>query len=302
MPKSKSPFFSMGSSGSIGNSITTQKLGSSTLLREKPTPAYRFSLTQAYQRWLYQDYAYLWRQQTVATQAEYRSAGVPYHLTGFQYWMKYNLANLPDYLAWWKLDAQISGRYLDYSPFGRPLTIYGASSVPGKIDKAAAFDGVNDYLSDLSATTVNIGSEFTIALYLYLNSVASRQGIINEYTSSANRDWTLRLDPPNLALHLFTNPNVILSLNYNGFTALECHSVVITRIGTLTSLYTNSVLRASGNSIAPSFSNLRLECGDWQKLAGRFLNGWLDDIRILNRAFSTDLVEIKRHAERRHPL
>ncbi len=60
MAKTNTPFLSLGSQGSVGDTLTSQKRGRDTILRRLPVPTDLYSLPQAYQRWLYQDYAYLW--------------------------------------------------------------------------------------------------------------------------------------------------------------------------------------------------------------------------------------------------
>lgn len=146
MGKTKTPFFSLGARGTIGDSLTAQKRGRQTLIRQKPIPAYRKTLPQQYQRWLYEDYAYLWRQQDEATRKLYTAAGVRFHLTGFQYWMKYHLKNLPDIYCWLRLEQNISSPTADSSPFQNHATFLGASPHVGLIDNALSFDGLNDSL------------------------------------------------------------------------------------------------------------------------------------------------------------
>lgn len=147
MAKTKTPFFSLGARGSVGGSITAQGRNTSTLLREKPLPTYRYSLPQAYQRWLYEDYAYLWRQQDTATRAEYRTGGSRFHLTGFQYWMKVMLSTMPDIAGWWKLDEQTGIISYDSSPREKHGVITGATLADGVIGYCRGFDGINNVIT-----------------------------------------------------------------------------------------------------------------------------------------------------------
>lgn len=147
MSKTKTPFFSMGSQGSIGKVITSQKHGAKTLLRSKPIPPPSLTLPQQYQRWDYQDYAYFWTVQSEATKRQYASDGVRHHLTGFQYWMKHQLKDLPYLAGRWHLD-EISGAVAhDTSKNSNHGTIFGASLTPGIIDYARYFDGIDDYIN-----------------------------------------------------------------------------------------------------------------------------------------------------------
>lgn len=150
MTKTKTPFLSLGAKGSVGNTITAQKHGSATSVRSKPRPTDPYSLPQAYQRWLYEDYAYLWTQQSDATRALYRSAGVRFHLTAFQYWMKYQLTHLPDIAGLWHLDEKAGAVAYDYSRNGNNGILKGVTPADGAIAGGQYHDGINDWV-DLRA-------------------------------------------------------------------------------------------------------------------------------------------------------
>jgi len=111
-------------------------------------------LPQAYQRWLYKDYAYLWKQQSAVVRQFYATVGSRNHLTGFQCWMKYLLTNLPDIAAWWKLDELIGATLHDSSRSGNNGTIIGCTPVNGLIGGALSFDGNNDRLVTPASATL----------------------------------------------------------------------------------------------------------------------------------------------------
>ena len=176
MAKTKTPFLSLGAHGSVGESITAQKRPASTMLREKPFPADPYSLPQAYQRWLYEDYAYLWRQQLVATRQQFASAGVRFHLTGFQYWMKYQLKNLPDILGWWKLDEKAGAIAYDSSRLLNHGTIVGASPAPGVIDSQLYFDGLNDMVAVFPVIPFDFSSrQISLECFVYVVAATAAQ-------------------------------------------------------------------------------------------------------------------------------
>lgn len=167
MAKTKTPFLSFGAQGTIGDALTAQKTGAETLLRQKPIPTYRNTLPQQYQRWLYEDYVYLWTQQSAATKQEYATAGVRYHLTGFQYWMRYHLRLLPDILGYWKLDEKAGAIAHDSSTTGNNGIITGASPYPSRINGGYYFDGLNDEINFGNNTSLDLGTQdFTIELFV----------------------------------------------------------------------------------------------------------------------------------------
>lgn len=165
MSKTKTPFFGLDAHGSVGGSITAQGLPKVTLVRTKPLPTYRYTLPQAYQRWLYEDYAYLWRQQSAATQSQYRSAGVRFHLTGFQYWMKDMLTRLPDIAAWWKYDINTLPTTPDSSRNSNTGTVIGASPDTGIIDQCFSFDGLNDRIDAPTTTSLDTLTGRTLIVF-----------------------------------------------------------------------------------------------------------------------------------------
>ena len=192
MALTKTPFFGLGSKGSVGGFLTSQKRGSATLLREKPVPTDPYTLPQAYQRWLYEDYAYLWTQQSGLTCAEYRAAGSRHHLTGFQYWMKYQLTHLPDYIAWYKLDegagaiAHDSARNLAHG------TIFGCSPASGIIGNCFSFDGLNDYVDCGDHPFFTLADGFT--LRAWINCTAVDGDTIIAKDQAGQREFHFHLD------------------------------------------------------------------------------------------------------------
>lgn len=138
----------MGSQGTVGGSLTSQKRGSATLLREKPVPTDPYSLPQAYQRWDYKDYAYQWTLLTNTQKQVYRSRASRYHITGFSLYMRESLRDLPDLLGRWHLDERAGAVAHDTSKSILNGTIVGATlGIDGPIATAYSFDGINDYIS-----------------------------------------------------------------------------------------------------------------------------------------------------------
>lgn len=146
MAKSKNPLLSLGAQGTVGEALTVRRSRGQSIIEKKPLPAYRNTLPQQYQRWLYQDYVALWLQQSIATKRQWQSNASRHHMTGFAYWMRYYLQNLPDILAYYKLDTLAGGVTPDSGPNGYHATVIGAISTTARIDGGALFDGLNDEL------------------------------------------------------------------------------------------------------------------------------------------------------------
>lgn len=302
MAKTKTPFLSLGSQGSIGNALTTQKRGRLTMLRAKPIPTYRRTLPQQYQRWLYEDYAYLWTQQTEATKRTYAATGSRYHLTGFQYWMKYNLTNLPDIVALWHLDESAGAIAYDSSRNNNNGTITGASPILGTIDGAQNFDGLNDrIIIPSSATALNLTTtsftfiffvnptNFTVNRWLYSRGLWNTDGL-DIFLDTIAR-IRLRVYQAG-AIQLPYNTNARLTAGVFNFVGIVANDGVVT-------YYINSTsYSTTPNILAPASANRNAYIGSYN--GASFLLGILDHLIIYNRAL--DSTEVLRHSLRRYPL
>lgn len=93
MAKTKTPFLSLGSQGSIGGSITTQRSGSLTRVRTKPIPTNAKSPTQLNRRQLYKECVLYWSALTPQEKEKWR--GLKPHLSPFPTFMSPCLSRLP---------------------------------------------------------------------------------------------------------------------------------------------------------------------------------------------------------------
>ena len=193
MAKLKNPLLSLGATGSLSDSLTFTRRRGVDIAERKPRLPYFLTLPVQYQRWLYQDYAYYWTQQSLATKQIYASAGVPFHLTGFQYWMKYHLTNLPDIIGWWKFDQAIAGLTPDSSLYNYPGTIIGCTPVTGIIGDALLFDGLNDQVNFGDHPIHELQKNFTIEATIELTTPGDvgRGGILSHCNALATRGFTL---------------------------------------------------------------------------------------------------------------
>lgn len=301
MAKPKSPLLSLGATGTIGDALTYQKRGQDTITRKKPIPAYRYTLAQAYQRWLYYDYAYLWTQQSAATQRQYAADGSRFHLTGFQYWMKYQLTNLPDIAAWWKLDDNIGATTIDSSRNGNTGTIFGASPATGIINGCLSFDGLNDYLDCGNHISLNLTQAVTIIAWVNIHDASTND---NPLVQKAQTHASYGLLYHGLIQVMrFYITGASLKIADAAMTPAEVENkwihVGCTYDRVNLRIYIDGVLKTSiacTDEITTSPLNLQIN-GD--SVLGRYTEGNIDEVRIYNRAL--DPTEVKRHYERSYP-
>lgn len=302
MAKPKNPLLSLCAQGTIGDALTFQKRGRGTIARKMPIPANPRSLAQTYHRWLYEDYAYLWRQQSEATKQEYRSEGAKRHLTGFSHWMSYQLTYLPDIAGCWHLDEYTGAIAYDYSRNANHAVIIGATPTTGRIDRALSFDGIND--------TVNMGNDPSLDVLSYTQVL-----FLNPHI---DLDATIATTPfiwsKTGTFYFFYNVGKLYAALFDGGNVWRTVEAIINlpkdtwhHIAVTYDLSTEDfILYAHGVQIAlipnivgrtTSATNLYL-CS--QLAAASWLNARADHCILYNRAL--DPAEILRHSLRRYPL
>lgn len=301
MAKTNTPFLSLCSQGTVGGSLTSQIRGSATLLREKPVPTDPYSLRQAYQRWLYSDYAYWWTQQSEATRRSYAASGSRYHLTGFQYWMKYNLKNLPDIASWWKLDNQAAGIAYDSGRNSNNGTIVGASPVTGLIDLASYFDGINDIITIPYSSTFNLSPTFSLEVLAKPTAHTTDLYIVVK-TDATNWDyqlsilWNTRL----VRFGINTPAGTQLVQSTAPLTFDNWHHIIGVNDGTDLLLYLDGTLNNTNPGGGGAFytRNLPLYIGSYAG-APWWSKGTVDNLILYTRAL--DSTDALRHSARRYP-
>ena len=259
------------------------------------------TLPTRYQRWLYEDYAYLWRQQTGATRLTYASAGSRYHLTGFQYWMKYQLTNLPDIAGMWYLDEKTGTTARDFSRNANHGTIIGASPAVGLIAGAQSFDGINDYIRIPYSSSLGGFTALTIEMSLYPTAYGfptfARVILNNGYPTPGSIYMELtKTVAARILGYVYNDAGAWAGFINNGITALDTwYHLAFVWDGSTVCLYINNTPGSNpafvGTMTREAPINLSLNTNDFQ--------GIIDHFVIYNRAL--DATERLRHSERRWP-
>jgi hypothetical protein len=302
LAKVKTPFLSLDSRGSIGGSITAQDGIAGTILRHKPFPKDPHSLSQAYRRWLYQNYAYLWTQQSDALKAQYRTLGTRYHLTAFQYWMKVMLKTQPYIAGIWHLDEAQGAQAYDSSLHYNTGTIFGASPIKGAISFARYFDGLNDYLNLGNASIFNPElADFSVeALFcVSYNNGGSlfEKGSTTEYSLDINSHKIAFFIRQGVRYVYPTSTTLVDDGKFHHVVGLWQPSTKTARLyldGVLEDTKTNALI------IPPITNTLNLIVGSRTTISPPWFKGTIDNICLYSRLL--DLTEIQRHSERRYPL
>lgn len=259
------------------------------------------TLAQQYQRWLYEDYCYRWHQLTPAQKLAYQKAGGRYHLTGFQYFMKYMLTYLPDIAGMWRLDGKTGAIAYDSSRNLNHGIIIGASPIAGVIDGGFLFDGLNDWLDFGSPSTLLLDSYSLLCFYKL--EIVQRMPVVdftNTAMCSLQPRWSLTESIIYMGLNNYrkfnTAPVNILDGDY--------HCLVFKVTGNGKFDINNSELWADGQQQTVSATvttgtpeaKLHFHIG---KTATNWAACRYDNIILYNRLL--DQTEITRHSLRRWP-
>lgn len=301
MAKPDKPLLSLGARGTIADSLTFQKRGQHTIARNKPTPKDPYSLPQAYQRWLYQDYAYVWTQQNPTVKQFYASQGSRFHLTGFQYWMMTHLTNLQNIAALWYLDDKALVAH-DRSPNANHGTITGATPTSLAINGALSFDGDNDAINFGAPPSLDITASITMEAFIQLDILPSTRDrhfricgkhnqAVDMYIEKAGN--TLRGVFPGLTDDYTSGVGTPLVAN-------KLYHVAITYNMAYIRTYLNGALDLQNTSTGNlAISALPFYIGRRANLPTEWFEGIIDHCAVYTRAL--DPTELKRHSKRRYP-
>lgn len=181
MTKLKQPLLSLDARGSLADSISFTKRRGANIAEAKPRPVDRRTLAQMYQRWDYQDYIAWWHTLSAATKQTWQTAASRHHMTGFAYWMKDRLANLPNLVARWRMDEGGGSSVQDSSRNTNNGTAFGALPAAGLIGRSRLFDGLNDYIVVPHHASLNITDKITIHAFVRLTSLTVHRVVIGKF-------------------------------------------------------------------------------------------------------------------------
>lgn len=301
MSKAKSPILSLGARGTIGDALTYQKRGQDTIVRQKPIPAYRRTLAQVYQRWLYEDYAYWWTQQTEPTKRQYAADGARFHLTGFQYWMKVKLNTLPDIAGMWHLDYISGSATPDASRNANHGTVFGAIITNGIIDKALAFDGIDDYVNVPHNAILDPISALSLELlFKQTDTTLTWRSVLGKGTMWGKGYHIVAQDTLTLYCRVDTLAgSKIRSFSYSLNT---WYHIIMVFTGTSLQVFADGIaqpkLTFASTTLDPA-DTIPFRIASRQDFGGSLFPGIIDQVIVYNRAL--DATEAKRHSERRYP-
>jgi hypothetical protein len=169
-----------------------------------------------------------------------------------------------------------------FSPFA-PTAKYETATVGG----SGYFDGTGDYLTAAGNAAFDFGSgDFTVEVWIYVNSFASNFNITGNWAASPNRGWFLYFD---------TALGIAMAFSTTGSNAIDVSSsytppanswnhIAVVRSGSNLYIYVNGVQRGSTYNISTSsiYGNTQtLYIGDRGSNLGTPITGYISNLRIV---------------------
>jgi hypothetical protein len=203
-------------------------------------------------------------------------------------------------VGYWHFDEGIGTIAYDSSGQGNNGAIYGATWTSGKCGKALSFDGIEDYVDVADSPNLNPSSAVTVEALVNLDSLDRHQKILLKGTGEGvTWSYNMGIGTQNKAyfgVYLSTYQNYVYSK-----TTLEAgkwYHIVGAFDGSTRDvrIYVNGVLEGSivgdGTTILVS-SPRSLQIGAMYRYTTpeMFLDGIIDEVRILNRYLSAEEIE-----------
>jgi hypothetical protein len=168
-----------------------------------------------------------------------------------------------------------------------------SQGITGKIDGAAGFDGVNDYVEVAHSNALTGYTDaFTVSFWVKLEDTTRRQAILNKYDTAGNqRGWFIEYRPyegttrfPSFFASADGVNYVTWFAEYSPSAGTWYHVTVVWQANAIPTFYINGQqVPTIGSSTLPQIYNnvnAPLHIGSCTYNSDRYLKGSLDEIRI----------------------
>lgn len=299
MVKTKNPLLSLGARGSIAGTHTYQRAHRTDYVRRKVAPTDPRSDRQLWRRYLYLQACHYWNTLTPEQKAAWRSAGSKYHLTGFSFFIRFELNRLRSLMLALPLDEGKGTIATDFSSYSNYASLFNCLWVDGVIGSAVAFNGTNSYANcgnDLTLKMLPGISSYTIEFWCY------------PYIMVPAPDWGYhfwsRLNPRigmwkgNQKLNIYQNHDFYSVAILPWMTWTHVIVIIYPTPAQGIDIYLGGDLDSHHTWTGDwSFTDTDLILGAMNATPTNPLKGWMDEPRFYSCALTPE--ECKRHAERR---
>ena len=158
------------------------------------------------------------------------------------------------------------------------------SSTQSKFGGSSLYlDGSNDYVTydNLALGT----DDFTIEAFIYDTKGSAYREIVNNYHSSANGGWLLRLSSTGTGRLSFSwrasNSWQSISASTNVISQNTWHHIAAVRSSDTLTLYVDGTSVASGSVSSLDAIDAAIQLGSYSSGSGQWFQGYIDDLRII---------------------
>ncbi|MHC4158437.1 MAG: LamG-like jellyroll fold domain-containing protein [Planctomycetota bacterium] len=204
----------------------------------------------------------------------------------------------PNLLSWWKFD-EGSGTTAYDSAGNNDGNISGASWTTGQIGGALDFDGTNDYVQISNEPNFDFGpdTDFTVCAWINTTAILDRRRIVNKCESGHEpyTGFSLYMDPPGIVkFRLKDDADVVIVETTTSVNDGSWHFVagVADRDGDI-KIYHNGIPEDTDSlALVDNINNnIPVAVGRSMDYDGQYFDGKIDDVRIYDRALTTEEIE-----------
>jgi len=155
---------------------------------------------------------------------------------------------------------------------------------------AVSFDGTGDYVLASAASTPSFGvGEFTIEGWIYMDNLSGNQIIVDRYASGNSQSFQLYYRSTGTSLTFYVGSSVLLQdPSSSTISAQTWHHIAVTRDGSNNvRLYVDGLKKAQSTSTVNFDSTIDLYLSARATSSTNYFNGYMQDVRLSNKAFYT---------------
>jgi hypothetical protein len=155
---------------------------------------------------------------------------------------------------------------------------------------AVSFDGNSDYVRVPYESIPSFGAgEFTIEGWIYTNNLSASQLIVDKYASGNSQSFQIYYRSTGTSLTFYVGSSILLQDPSSSTISVQTwHHFAVTRDGSNNvRLYVDGLKKAQSTSSVNFDSSIDLHLGVQGSTSTNYFNGYMQDVRLSNKAFYT---------------
>lgn len=206
-----------------------------------------------------------------------------------------------DIVAWWRAEETTGSIASDTIDGHDGSLVNGATRITGRVGKAFSFDGVNDHVLVPFDSSLNVGAQFSIELWLRAQPGQSGYRTLVDKSHRSTEappfwsGWAVQMDPAGLLSFGFMyGSNGVAAGTNSSVKDGSWHHFAATYDGAEVRSYLDGVLQQNSPvppGTVPVHNTDALSIGRWQFGQSRYFLGNLDEVTLYSRGLSASEVQ-----------